>query len=232
MSELLTGWFLALLLGVRHAIEPDHVAAVSTLVSQERSGWRSAWLGASWGLGHASALFSVGALLVIFHRQLSDRFADLFELGVAAMLLGLGVRALILAYRLGTRGPSRPHAHGALEHEHGASADHLHIGRLTFARRPLIVGVVHGLAGSGSLTAIALASLPSLSSQLVYITLFGVGSMGGMALLSGLAGWPLAKLGRQPLALAVVSAIAGLASMTLGVVWGTPLIERLTLSAY
>src|SRR6185369_12148147 len=105
------------------------------------------------------------------------RLAEVFEFGVAILLFGLGVRAIDRAVR---------------------QASHVHFLRGTPAKRPLLVGVVHGLAGSGALTALALAQLPTASLRLVTIALFGCGSVLGMAVLSGLAGWPLARLGARP----------------------------------
>ena len=86
---------------------------------------------------------------------------------------------------------------------------------------------MHGLAGSGALTALVLASLPGTSARLLYVALFGAGSVLGMGLLSGLAGWPLARLGRRPAAARVLAGATGLLSIGLGIAWGWPLIGRL-----
>src|SRR3954465_3001998 len=96
--EILTGSALGSLLGMRHALEPDHLTAVSTLVTAsggERSSVRAAMLGASWGLGHTLSLVIVGAILVVMRAEMPPRVADLFELLVAFMLVGLGARALV-----------------------------------------------------------------------------------------------------------------------------------------
>jgi len=92
---------LGSLLGMRHALEPDHLAAVSTLVSGERSGYKAAFLGACWGLGHTLALVAVGLVVVMLRAELPVRVSNLFEFGVAIMLVGLGVRAIYLAARQG-----------------------------------------------------------------------------------------------------------------------------------
>jgi hypothetical protein len=89
------------------------------------------------------------------------------------------------------------------------------------------VGILHGLAGSGALTALVLASLPTTAARLWYVALFGVGSIAGMALLSGLAGWPLARLGRRPGAARILSGATGAFSIVLAVLWGWPLLDRL-----
>lgn len=227
MSEILSGWLLGLLLGARHALEPDHLAAVTTLVTTERRA-RPAFLGALWGLGHTAALLAVGLSLALLRTQLSARLADLFELGVALMLVGLGARALWQAYSQGRRGGEQAeHAHGAEVHAHGGPALHFHLGGFTFATRPFLVGVVHGLAGSGSLTALVLASLPTSAARLAYTALFGLGSVLGMAVLSGLLGWPLARLGRHGSVRGALSGAAGALSVGLGLFWGWPIAGRL-----
>src|SRR4029079_15520299 len=99
--EVLTGSALGKLLGMRHALEPDHLTAVSTLVTGERSSVRAAMLGASWGVGHTLSIVAVGAVLVVLRAEMPARVADVFELFVAVMLIALGVRAIALAIRQG-----------------------------------------------------------------------------------------------------------------------------------
>src|SRR6185436_13566224 len=95
--EIVTSSGFGSLLGMRHALEPDHLAAVSTLVSRERSGWRAAWLGVCWGVGHSLALLVVGIALVILRAEMPASATNLFELAVAAMLIALGIRAIVQA---------------------------------------------------------------------------------------------------------------------------------------
>jgi High-affinity nickel-transport protein. len=220
------GGLLGLLLGVRHALEPDHLVAISTLITEERDGFRAARLGASWGLGHTLSLLAAGVVLAVVRVEMPPGLAGVFELGVAVMLIGLGARALRMAWRLGAVGPDTVHSHESLVHHHPGVRDHVHVGGFTIARRPLIVGIVHGLAGSGALAALAMASLSSIAAQAAYIFVFGLGSTLGMALLSGCAGWPLARLARRPAALAWVSGVAGLLSIVVGIAWGGPLVWR------
>jgi len=225
--EIATGSTLGALLGMRHALEPDHLAAVSTLVSDERGPLRGAFLGLCWGVGHTLALVVVGVALILLRAEMPPRIADLFEFFVALMLIGLGLRAILRAAREGPAGPSALHQHGPVVHKHPGVAPHVHVGHLTLARRPLLVGIVHGLAGSGALTALVLATLPSAAARITYMTLFGVGSTLGMAALSGLLGWPLARIGGQTRALRTISLVVGCASTALGVFWGLPLVGRL-----
>jgi hypothetical protein len=222
-----TAWFLGLLLGMRHALEPDHLAAVSTLVTEEDDSRSGLWLGAFWGLGHTLALLGVGIVLALFRTTLSDRLTVAFELLVSAMLLVLGARALVRARAEMVRGAVRRHEHGGLLHVHPGQAAHVHLGRRAYAVRPLVVGLVHGLAGSGALTALVLAGFDTNLERLTYIGVFGGGSVLGMGLLSGLAGWPLARLLRSPRARGWTSAVAGTLSVAMGLLWGWPLLPKL-----
>jgi hypothetical protein len=225
--ELITSTGLGSLLGMRHALEPDHLAAVSTLVAQERDGYKAAWLGACWGAGHTLTLVIVGATLVVLRAQMPAAVANLFELSVALMLVALGLRAIYVASRQGPSGSVHVHHHGQVVHVHRGTPAHIHIGAWTLARRPLLVGAIHGLAGSGALTALVLTTLPSTAARLTYMVVFGLGSTLGMAALSGLLGWPLARAGQNRRVARALSLAVGCVSTALGLVWGYPLLGRL-----
>lgn len=227
LLEIVTSSGFGSLLGMRHAFEPDHLAAVSTLVSREQSSAKAAMLGAWWGIGHTLSLVVVGTALVLLRAEMPAAIADTFELGVAVMLIVLGGRTLVLAARQNTTAPVRAHRHGLMLHQHPGMPAHVHIGRWTFAPRPLIVGAIHGLAGSGALTALVLATLPSTGARLAYIVLFGLGSTIGMAALSGLLGWPLARLGANAAIGRAMALTVGVLTASLGLFWGYPLAERL-----
>ena len=225
--EILTGSALGSLLGMRHALEPDHLTAVSTLVTGERSRIRAAMLGASWGLGHTLSLVIVGASLIVLRAEMPARVADLFELFVAIMLVGLGIRAIVIAVRQGPIGPTHTHHHGPVVHSHAGATPHVHLGHWTLARRPLLVGAVHGLAGSGALTALVLATLTTTTARITYMALFGFGSTLGMAALSCLLGWPMAKISANRTMARALSVAVGCLSIGLGIFWGYPLTSRL-----
>jgi beta-lactamase regulating signal transducer with metallopeptidase domain len=220
------GTVLGLLLGMRHACEPDHLLAVSTLMSTERSTIRATGLGVFWGLGHTLSLLVVGAVLALGHTQLPASAALLFEFAVSLMLVALGVRAIALAWRQGAAGPSHAHAHSTTIHQHRGALDHVHVGPLTLARRPLLVGMVHGLAGSGALTALVMANLPTAPAQLAYVVLFGCGSTIGMAALSACASWPLLRFVRQPRMVASLASVSGGLSVLYGLVSGSFILWR------
>jgi hypothetical protein len=227
MFELLTSSSFGSLLGMRHALEPDHLAAVTTMVSRERSSLRGAWLGLCWGLGHTASLVVVGVILVILRAEMPGSLTSLFELGVAVMLIGLGVRNIILAARQGADGPLSLHRHGTVVHSHASGAAHVHVGDWALARRPLLVGAVHGLAGSGALTALVLSTIPTNAARVAYLVLFGLGSTLGMAAMSGLLGWPLARLGTHQAFTRAVSLLVGCATTALGIAWGYPIVAHL-----
>ncbi len=224
MFQTLLGGLVGALLGMRHALEPDHLAAVSTLVAEQRSIRKGMMLGMMWGLGHSAALLAVGVALAVMRTSMPERLAEVFEFGVAIMLVVLGVRAIRRAKREGGAGPTTLHSHGELAHVHAGVSDHVHLGRWTLAVRPLLVGLVHGLAGSGSLTAFVVAGLPSHTSRILYIVLFGLGSVIGMATLTGVASASLHRFGGSAGLMRKVGLAAGFVSAVLGVVWGYPLV--------
>ena len=226
LLQLLASSGFGSLLGMRHALEPDHLAAVSTLVTGERSTSKAAFLGVCWGLGHTFALIAVGAVLVVLRAEMPVRVSDAFELCVALMLVGLGLRAIYMASHQGAAGPVHLHHHGSRVHVHPGTPAHIHIGAWTLARRPLIVGAVHGLAGSGALTALVLTTLPSTAARLTYMAVFGLGSTLGMAALSGLLGWPMARAGSHRGFARGISLAVGCVSTALGLAWGYPLVFR------
>jgi hypothetical protein len=196
---------LGLALGARHALEPDHLAAVSVLNAEAPNPRRGFLLGAIWGLGHTAALLGVAVVLGLLARDLPPAWSDGFELAVAVMLLILGGRAIL---------PRR-------------AAGHAHGGPRVGALRPFLVGIVHGLAGSGALTALVLVKVDGWPSRAAFAALFGVGSTLGMSALSGVAGWPLARFARRPGTARAVFALAGACSVVLGAVWGWSSFARL-----
>jgi len=214
MVALVSGLLLGVLLGMRHALEPDHLAAVSLLVARRRSPAAGLVVGAVWGAGHMLALFTVGCVLALVGRHLPPRTATVFELLVGAMLVALGARAIA-------------NARSARTADAAAVAARSHAAVERAPLQALVVGVIHGLAGSGALTALVVARLPTASSRLLYIALFGAGSAIGMACLTGLAGWPLARMQGSPRLLRAVTGAAGAISLLLGSFWGWSAIRAL-----
>jgi hypothetical protein len=206
--------------GVRHALEPDHLAALSTLVADKRTPRSAAGYALAWGAGHALMLLAVGGVFVLVRTHVPDRVAASFEFAVAVMLVALGVSALRRAIAVGRSGPAAEHVHAFATHVHAGPADHVHLRSVTLARRPLIVGCVHGLAGSGALTALVLSEMKSTVLALVCIAIYGGGAALGMATLAGLAGVPLARLQRTRRGVPALLIATGALSLGLGLVWG------------
>ena len=210
---------LGMLLGMRHSLEPDHLAAITTLMTGERSSAKAAWLGAWWGLGHTLTLLITGALLLMLQAEMPAIVAQMLQACVVMLLVGFGVRAIYHGARRVPVGPTHTHkTAGALPS--------LQSNRWTLAR-PFMVGAVHGLAGSGALIAMVVTTLPNAMSRLGYVLLFGVGSTVAMAALSGVLGWPLARMGAQHVLVRTFSMVVGCVSTALGLFWGYPLIAQL-----
>lgn len=185
------GWLLGLANGVRHALEPDHVAAISTLVAEQKSTRRAAAFAAMWGLGHGAMLLAVGGTLIALRARMPVRIEQALELGVALMLVLLGGRAIRVAVSL-----AKGHAHSA-----------------PTAGRPFFIGIVHGLAGSGALTALIASEMPTPTSGIVALVLYGLGAAAGMALLASVASVPLLRLRKG---MPVLLAATGIASLLVG----------------
>ena len=178
-------------LGLRHALDVDHLAAVSTIVGRGRTLWRSALVGAAWGLGHTASLLAVAVGVVALHTEIPPALAQGLELAVAAMLVVLGIRLLATVVRGGAlHAHVHTHGHGPHIHPHlhaDARDDHDHV---PGGRRSFLVGLVHGLAGSASVMLSVVATIPNPALALVYVAVFGVGSIGGMMAMSTLMGVP------------------------------------------
>ncbi len=190
---------LGFVLGLRHALDPDHVIAVSTVVTAEPSWRRSSLIGSFWGLGHATSLLTVGGLIVLFRINITETAASRLEIIVSVMLVSLGLYA-IRAARAGFRLHAHPHKHGGQEHvhlhthqAHGPSV-HQHAHPLRFGLRPFAIGLVHGLAGSGALALLVMATAKTVTAGFLYMAALAVGTMVGMSLLSGLLTLPLQAL--------------------------------------
>jgi len=224
---------LGLVLGLRHALDPDHVAAVSTIVSESKSLRRSSLVGTFWGLGHTVALLLAGIFVLALKFQISPRFALWMEFVVALMLILLGARSLLRSLR-DYKVHVHRHTHDGTEHVHvhvhrpGEQHRHRHLIKL--GARPFVVGMVHGMAGSAALMILVLATLPSAIAGLVYVAVFGVGSVGGMLLMSSLISLPFVFTAKRFSAVGSgLQFVAGGASLAFGVflVWQYGVRDRL-----
>ena len=194
VSLLLSGFAIGLL----HALDADHLAAVSTLVAERKSLRSSTLIGGWWGLGHTLSLLTAGVLVILLQVQISPRLEQSLEFCVALMLIGLGANVLYKLYKGGSV-HVHVHSHGGHQHIH----PHLHAPQNKTAEaeaethhgfklgaRPLLIGMVHGLAGSAGLFLLGVAAIQSVVGKFLYIAIFGVGSIGGMMLMSSLLSLP------------------------------------------
>jgi high-affinity nickel-transport protein len=187
---------LGVVLGLKHALDADHLAAVATMATERRGLCASSLIGALWGLGHTLSLMVAGVLVIVFHFEIGDHLGTALELCVSFMLIALGVNSLRKLVR-GGKG-------------------HMHAPRP--GARPLLVGMVHGLAGSAALTLLVVAAIPSPALGLLYIAIFGIGSIGGMVIVSTLCSLPatLTSL-HSARANIVIQGLAGIVSVSVGV---------------
>jgi cytochrome c biogenesis protein CcdA len=221
-------FLVAALLGFRHATDPDHLTAVSTLVlSQERSGARRAGaLGLTWGLGHATTLMAFGLPVVVFRRQLPEALLRGAEVAIGLVIIGLAVR-LLLRWRRG-HFHTHLHTHNGVQHSHPHAhegqdghtpSSHTHAHAEGLGRTPLAaygVGLVHGLGGSAGVGILVVGAASSQSGGVAALVLFAAGTAVSMALVSSTVGYALA---RGPVARRITSVVPllALASLAFGV---------------
>ena len=179
---------VGLVLGLRHAFEPDHLAAVSTLATREQRLWPAARLGLLWGTGHTAAVGAVALAVIALGLRLPEAFWPWAEAGVGALLMILG-GAVVWRYARG-RWHMHRHAHGGGGdahlhlHSHASGRDHAHAHPRGDPLRSLGFGVAHGLAGSGAVMALIVAAAPGAVAQATYFVAFGVGTIVGMLAVS------------------------------------------------
>lgn len=196
---------LGFLAGMRHATEADHVAAVASLSAQSRSRGQVLRLGLLWGVGHTLTLFLVGLFVLLLDTMVPENFAHGLEFAVGVMLVLLGADLIVRLLRERVHFHTHRHGDGTYHfhaHSHAGEtahdpARHRHRHGRGLSLRSLFVGMIHGLAGSAALIVIALQTVSSLSLGLVYICVFGVGSILGMGLLSMVISVPMQAAARS-----------------------------------
>jgi ABC-type nickel/cobalt efflux system permease component RcnA len=206
VSILLLGFFL----GMRHATDPDHVIAVTTIVARQRRVGAAALIGVLWGIGHTLTIVAVGGAIIVFGVVIPPRLGLTMELSVALMLILLGLLNVAGIMRwitaIATPVHVHPHRHGDYAHSHGHTpAAHGHaeddtpiarldrrLGGLGLYQmlRPLVVGVVHGLAGSAAVALLVLATIPDPWWGIAYLVVFGAGTIAGMMLITAATALP------------------------------------------
>lgn len=186
-SILLFGFVL----GLRHATEADHLAAVSAIVSEKKNIFTSAIVGGLWGVGHTISLFLVGVLVIFLKLKIPETVEMRLDAIVGLMLVILGFNALRKLMQ-----SKKIHAHTHTHEGHTHTHIHMHVDEASesshhrFSPRSVVVGMVHGLAGSAALMFLIVSTIPSTGVALLYILIFGIGSIGGMIVMSFLIGLP------------------------------------------
>ncbi|HIF17699.1 MAG TPA: urease accessory protein [Cycloclasticus sp.] len=190
--------FLGFLIGMRHALEADHVAAVASLATG--SNLRGTIMqGAAWGLGHTLTLFLFGSIALLIDGIIPNNFSAALEFSVGIMLVLLGLDVLYRLYKKRIHFHTHQHgeevkhfhAHAHKKHENHTAIAHQHVHKKVFPKRALLIGLMHGMAGSSALIILTMQTVQTPSTALLYIALFGAGSILGMALLSCVIAIPL-----------------------------------------
>jgi high-affinity nickel permease len=227
MTSLLAICVLGFFLGMRHATDPDHVIAVTTIVSRQRTTAGAAMIGALWGAGHTLTILVVGAGIILLGWVIPPRVGLSLELSVGVMLIVLGFMNLTGVLQAITESVTPP---AAPDQTPLARLDR-RLGGLGLYQtvRPLVVGVVHGLAGSAAVALLVLATIGNTGWSVLYLLLFGLGTIAGMMLITAGIAWPMAYAGTRfaglpnklRLASGLISLVVGLAlAYRIGVVDG------------
>src|SRR3954452_6229403 len=171
---------IGFLLGIKHAIEPDHVIAVSTIASKSRKLWDASLAGVFWGIGHTATLFTIGIILILMKDDISHKWSMSLEFLVGIMLVYLGITSFLSSRK------NKQHAH--LQEEHSEN-DQLNKRELSYFKS-LFIGFVHGLAGSAAMVLLTMSAVDSLWQGSLYILIFGVGTTIGMLVFTTILGIP------------------------------------------
>lgn len=218
---------------MRHALEPDHVAAVATLAARSRGPRETVLQGAVWGLGHTITLLAVGGACLLLRATIPPRLAASLEGVVGVMLLVLGADVLVRMRRRGVHLHVHRHDDGTVHlhaHQHAPGTVHEHEHVHGFPRRALLVGLMHGLAGSAALLLLTLTTLGSAWLGVAYIAVFGIGSIAGMAVLAGIMSLPLQGPARRFAGWrSGLEAVIGCGTLAVGgwVLYNTPWVQGL-----
>jgi high-affinity nickel permease len=217
--EFLTILGFGFLLGARHALDADHLAAVSTILSRRPCLQTSGFIGLCWGFGHTLMLLLVGVAVILLKITIPESVAQTLEFGIGIMLVVLGCSLAWSIYR--ERWHLHTHEHDGERHLHLHSHQedeyHRHHHWMYLSVRPLLIGMAHGLAGSAALMLMVLSTVQTMWQGMAYILVFGIGSVIGMVFLGFLISAPLvlsATFGRR--VQHVVQGLARLGSVGLG----------------
>ncbi len=212
LLQLITLLSLGFILGLKHALDVDHVVAVSTIVSQTKSLKKSSLSGAIWGLGHTTTLFLVGLLILGLKLVLPEKLALSFEflIGIVLVVLGTDVLRKVIKDKVHLHGHKHDNITHLHLHVHNTSQSHSH------THKSFIVGMFHGLAGSAALMLLVLTTVESMLQGLLFILIFGIGSILGMLITSTIIGLPFVFTTKFDRINNIVKTVAGTLSIVLG----------------
>ncbi|MDR4887817.1 sulfite exporter TauE/SafE family protein [Fredinandcohnia sp. QZ13] len=203
---------LGFILGIRHAIEPDHVIAVSTIASQSKKLWNASLAGVFWGVGHTVTLFLVGLVVILMKNEIPEKWAMSLEFLVGIMLVYLGVKT-ILSFK-NTFIHKHTHVH---HHPNNREHEHHNKHKSTSYLGSMFVGFVHGLAGSGAMVLLTMGTVKNVDEAAIFILIFGVGTVIGMLLFTTIIGIPFVLSKKRRTVSGTFGLITGAISTVFGV---------------
>jgi ABC-type nickel/cobalt efflux system permease component RcnA len=202
-GSLLSILLLGFLLGIKHAIEPDHIIAVSTIASESKNLKRSVYAGVFWGIGHTATLFIVGMFLIVAKNTITDTVALTLEFIVGIMLVSLGLNSLLVFMK---HRHHHQHTHDSSTHE-GKSRTHF---------KSFFIGLIHGLAGSAAMVLLTMSTVSTTWQGALYILIFGCGTVIGMLSFSTVIGIPFVLTSGKQLN-KYLNNLAGIVSILFGI---------------
>lgn len=202
-GSLLSILLLGFLLGIKHAIEPDHVIAVSTIASESKNLKRSIFAGVYWGIGHTATLFIVGMFLIVAKNTITERLALSLEFIVGIMLVSLGLNSIVAFMR---------HRH----HHHDSHHTSTHEKKNRTHLKSFFIGLIHGLAGSAAMVLLTMSTVSTAWQGALYILIFGCGTVVGMLSFSTVIGIPFVLTSGKQLN-RYLNNLAGIISILFGI---------------
>ncbi|OCA92884.1 sulfite exporter TauE/SafE family protein [Pseudobacillus wudalianchiensis] len=194
---------LGFVLGIKHAIEPDHVIAVSTIASQSKKLWHASLAGVFWGIGHTATLFIIGIILILMKNNISDKWSMSLEFLVGVMLVYLGIVSIVSFRRK--------------EEQSSQEDGHSHpINKRRSYSKSLVIGLIHGLAGSAAMVLLTMGTVHSVWQGALYILVFGSGTIVGMLIFTTVIGLPFVLSTKQTTINRSLTMIAGVISTVFG----------------
>tara|TARA_B100000029_G_scaffold382603_1_gene377916 strand:+ start:1896 stop:2672 length:777 start_codon:yes stop_codon:yes gene_type:complete len=236
-SSLTSAIIIGLIIGLRHSTDGDHIIAISTLAKEYKNIFKSLWIGVSWGLGHSTPLMILGVLILISKQAMMDIYNSIsvyFEFGVAIMLVILGIQVFWKIYKGDFHthshehdGLGHTHVHGSHQHDNENNNEHFHKKHgffpelIPFFRvKSYVIGLIHGLAGSAAVMLAILPTTPNISTGIMFLLFFSIGTMISMSIMTIIMSIPFVFTESNRFTNPIIS-IFGILSIVLGVALGS-----------